>query len=118
MESARSTLVNRSSYHSSALFERHGGYLRNTTQSQQKPSHLLNSLLLPKLISNSSLSLNDTQIGRLSAPGVISCKPPRLAESGDYEVTVSLDGNTTLHLVVQHNSAISRIKTQILLHDD
>ena len=30
--------------------------------------------------------------GRLSAPGVISCKPPRLAESGEYEITVSLDG--------------------------
>ena len=30
--------------------------------------------------------------GRLIAPGIISCRPPRLAESGDYEVTVSLDG--------------------------
>lgn len=33
-------------------------------------------------------------VGRLIAPGVISCKPPRLAESGAYDVTVALNGET------------------------
>ncbi len=30
--------------------------------------------------------------GRLTAPGVITCKPPKFAEIGEYLLTLSMDG--------------------------
>lgn len=42
--------------------------------------------------SGSSFSVPRSCPGRLVSPGVIACKPPKLAEKGPFEVSVSLDG--------------------------
>ncbi len=39
--------------------------------------------------------------GVLVSPGVVTCRPPRLGESGSYEVSVSMDGTVFLADVLQ-----------------
>ena len=57
-------------------------------------------------------------IGHLQSPGVVSCKPPRLAEAGDYEVTLSLNGRDFApqkkHISMYPDPTINSVKPRLV----
>lgn len=47
-------------------------------------------------IGGTGFSAPRSTVGVVTAPGVITCRPPRLSEAGEYEVTLSMNGTTFL----------------------
>lgn len=53
--------------------------------------------------SGSPYSIPRSCVGRLMSPGVIACRPPKLTDKGEYEVSLSLDGSSFIPDVLRLN---------------
>ena len=57
-------------------------------------------------------------MGRLTSPGVISCKPPKFAETGEYLMTLSMDGTNFLsqqiEITVYKEVTVQQLQPELL----
>lgn len=57
-------------------------------------------------------------VGRLTAPGVITCKPPKLGDTGEYIVSISMDGENfmpeTLYINIYKEVTLTSMSPKVI----